>query len=334
MRRILSIQSHVVSGYVGNRAATFPLQLLGHEVDVINTVQFSNHTGYNKVRGTRFADTQLRELFEGLCDNGLDIGYSHLLSGYIGNSGNVRAVEEIARSLRRTNPDLVFVLDPVLGDDGALYVPEELVSLYRDVLCPLADIITPNQFEAEALSGTTISSLEDARTVCNKLHSLGVPNVVITSLALPAADAQSEEERDHSGLLYLVGSQQTTRGGEKKTQCFYIAFPRLYGYFTGSGDLFTALVAARHASVSESAFEKEGAAGAVLARACELAIATQAGVMRETQMFQQQTGVAVSSDSLRRGNRPSEMVRGFELRIIQSQNLITHPVLEHRAVLF
>ncbi|KAJ1726286.1 putative pyridoxal kinase [Coemansia sp. BCRC 34490] len=341
MRRILSIQSHVVSGYVGNRAATFPLQLLGHEVDVMNTVQFSNHTGYNKVRGTRFSDTQLRELFEGLCDNGLDTGYSHLLSGYIGNSGNVRAVEEIARSLRRTNPDLVFVLDPVLGDDGALYVPEELVSLYRDVLCPLADIITPNQFEAEALSGISISSLEDARAVCNKLHSLGVPNVVITSLALPAADAQSEEEkeeekRDRSGLLYLVGSQQTTHGGEKKTQCFYIAFPRLYGYFTGSGDLFTALVAARHASVSESASdsEKEGAAGVVLAQACELAIATQAGVMRETQLFQQQTGVAVSSDSLRRGNRPSDMVRGFELRIIQSQNLITHPVLEHRAVLF
>ncbi|KAJ2691919.1 hypothetical protein GGH99_002070, partial [Coemansia sp. RSA 1285] len=212
MRRILSIQSHVVSGYVGNRAATFPLQLLGHEVDVINTVQFSNHTGYNTVRGTRFSDTQLRELFEGLCDNGLDTGYSHLLSGYIGNSGNVRAVEEIARSLRRTNPDLVFVLDPVLGDDGALYVPEELVSLYRDVLCPLANIITPNQFEAEALSGISISSLEDARAVCNKLHSLGVPDVVITSLALPAADAQSEEEekeeeeeRDRSGLLYLVG---------------------------------------------------------------------------------------------------------------------------------
>ncbi|KAJ2545140.1 hypothetical protein EV175_005834, partial [Coemansia sp. RSA 1933] len=88
MQRILSIQSHVVSGYVGNRAATFPLQLLGHEVDVINTVQLSNHTGYNTVRGTRFLDTHLRELFAGLCANGLHRGYTHLLCGYIGNSEN------------------------------------------------------------------------------------------------------------------------------------------------------------------------------------------------------------------------------------------------------
>ncbi|KAJ2174286.1 hypothetical protein GGF45_004172, partial [Coemansia sp. RSA 551] len=87
MARILSIQSHVVSGYVGNRAATFPLQLLGHEVDVINTVQFSNHTGYNAVRGDRFSASHVLDLFDGLQTNGLD-AYTHLLTGYMGNSDN------------------------------------------------------------------------------------------------------------------------------------------------------------------------------------------------------------------------------------------------------
>ncbi|KAJ1797781.1 putative pyridoxal kinase [Coemansia sp. RSA 2399] len=328
MQRILSIQSHVVSGYVGNRAATFPLQLLGHEVDVINTVQFSNHTGYNTVRGTRFPDTHMRELFAGLCNNGLHRGYTHLLAGYIGNSGNVRAVEEIARELKRANPGLVFVLDPVLGDDGALYVPEELVPLYRDVLCPLADIATPNQFEAESLTGLTIQSLEDARCACDKLHDLGIPSVVITSFAL----------KDDDENLYLVGSELDKTTGRK--HCFYIAFPRLHGYFTGSGDLFTALITARHASIAPAMAstaaaegEGEGQLGA-LAQACELATAAQAGVMRETQRFQKETGVEVTSDNLRRGQRPSDMVRGFELRIVQSQKLITDPVLEFKAVSF
>ncbi|KAJ1663010.1 putative pyridoxal kinase [Coemansia sp. RSA 1813] len=319
MQRILSIQSHVVSGYVGNRAATFPLQLLGHEVDVINTVQFSNHTGYNTVQGTRFPDTHMRELFAGLCDNGLQHGYTHLLAGYIGNSGNVRAVEEIARELKRANPALVFVLDPVLGDDGALYVPEELVPLYRDVLCPLADLVTPNQFEAESLTGIAIQSLDDARSACDKLHDLGIPNVVITSFALPEKDSEK---------LYLVGSELDKSTGKK--HCFYIEFPRLHGYFTGSGDLFTALITARYASIAPTAVG--GELGGALSRACELATAAQAGVMRETLQFQQQTGVKVTSDNLRRGQRPSDMVRGFELRIIQSQKLITDPVLEFKAV--
>ncbi|KAJ2356898.1 hypothetical protein GGF43_001786, partial [Coemansia sp. RSA 2618] len=177
MTRILSIQSHVVSGYVGNRAATFPLQLLGHEVDVINTVQFSNHTAYNAVRGDRFAASHILDLFAGLQANALDRGYTHLLTGYMGNSENVRAVESVARQLKRTNPQLTFVVDPVLGDDGALYVPEELVALYRDVLCPLAALATPNQFEAELLTGVSIASLDDAKRACDELHRIGVPGV-------------------------------------------------------------------------------------------------------------------------------------------------------------
>ncbi|KAI8320041.1 Ribokinase-like protein [Martensiomyces pterosporus] len=320
--KVLSIQSHVVSGYVGNRAATFPLQLLGHEVDVINTVQFSNHTGYNKFHGERFPASHILDLFDGIKENGLDT-YTHLLTGYMGNSENIRAVEAIAKELLAKRPELVFVLDPVMGDDGALYVPQELIGLYRDVLCPLANLVTPNQFEAELLSGVKIHSLEDAKQACDALHALGVPNVVITSSVLAEDKTLGEDERK---LLHLVGSELDLATGNKHQ--FRISFPRLEGYFTGSGDFFAALTMARHAAAVQE-FDK-GSLGA-LAKACELATSTQVGVMDATQKHQQATGVPVPKN-LVRGTRPSDMVRGFELRIIPSQHLITKPVLDFKSV--
>ncbi|KAJ2747293.1 putative pyridoxal kinase [Coemansia sp. BCRC 34301] len=315
--RVLSIQSHVVSGYVGNRAATFPLQLLGHEVDVINTVQFSNHTGYNSFRGQRFPASHVLDLYAGLEANGLDSGYTHLLAGYMGNSENIRAVEEIAGRLLARTPELFFVLDPVLGDDNALYVPLELVAMYRDVLCPLAKLVLPNQFEAEQLTGIKIMSTADAQLACDKLHLFGVPNVVITSISVEGDSSQ----------LHLIGSERNQESGE--THQFCISFPKLDGYFTGSGDFFAALMLARHASLAPQF--SDGRLGA-LARACELATATQAGVMSATRKHQEATGVPVPATNLVRGSRPADMVRGFELRIIPSQHLITNPTTEFTAV--
>ncbi|KAJ2591017.1 putative pyridoxal kinase [Coemansia sp. RSA 1797] len=308
MARILSIQSHVVSGYVGNRAATFPLQLLGHEVDVINTVQFSNHTGYNAVRGDRFSASHVLDLFDGLQTNGLD-AYTHLLTGYMGNSDNVRAVECIAQKLKHKFPQLTFVVDPVLGDDGALYVPRELIALYRDVLCPLATLVTPNQFEAELLTNTKITSLDTAKSACDELHRIGVPNVVITSAVLDSASG------DHT--LHLIGSELCLESGAKHQ--FAIAFPRLSGYYTGTGDLFAALLLAHYATLAP-----QFAALGALARACELATATLAGIMQATKLHQESTLVNVASN-LPRGSRPNAMVRGFELRIIPSRHLISNP---------
>ncbi|KAJ2081368.1 putative pyridoxal kinase [Coemansia sp. RSA 988] len=318
--RILSIQSHVVSGYVGNRAATFPLQLLGHEVDVINTVQFSNHTGYNNVHGERFAAAHVLDLFAGLKANGLDNGYTHLLTGYMGNSENIRAVEDIAQQLMEANPELVFVVDPVLGDDGELYVPKELIGLYRQVLCPMASLVTPNQFEMELLTDTKISSLDDAKRACDIMHEAGVPNVVITS-----AEVTVDGQKGADKTLHLIGSEYNALSGTKHQ--FAIAFPRLEGYFTGSGDFFAALTMARHASLAQT-YDGLGA----LARACELATATLAGVMKATVDFYKRSHDSRDVVSgLPRGSRPSEMVRAFELRIIPSQHLIVTPVVKHRA---
>ena len=144
--RVLSIQSHVVHGYVGNKSAVFPLQLLGVEVDPVNSVQFCNHTGYAAgVRGDVLQGDQLRALVDGLGANGLLSGYTHLLTGYIGSPSFLRAVVDALVAMRAANaPETVaYFCDPVLGDGGRLYVPEALVEIYRDEVVPLATVRTP-----------------------------------------------------------------------------------------------------------------------------------------------------------------------------------------------
>ncbi len=170
---MLAVQSHVVHGYVGNRAATFPLQILGIEVDAINSVQFSNHTGYPHLPGQLLQGDELLELVHGLELNSLLPGsaawpgpgpvcsqpgsYSHLLTGYIGAPSFLQALLQVHAKLREGNPRLVDVCDPVMGDlldDGRekLYVPEELVRIYRERVVPIADLIKPTQFECELLA--------------------------------------------------------------------------------------------------------------------------------------------------------------------------------------
>ncbi|KAJ4960578.1 hypothetical protein NE237_020488 [Protea cynaroides] len=150
--RVLSIQSHVVRGYVGNKSAVFPLQLLGFDVDPINSVQFSNNTGYPTFKGQALNGQQLWDLIEGLEANEL-LYYSHLLTGYIGSVSFLETVLQAVNKLHSVNPKLTYVCDPVMGDEGKLYVPQELVSVYRERVVPVASMLTPNQFEAELLTG-------------------------------------------------------------------------------------------------------------------------------------------------------------------------------------
>lgn len=163
--RVLSIQSHVVRGYVGNRAAMFPLQVLGFEVDAVNSVQFSNHTGYAHWKGQVLKSQELHELYEGLKVNDVN-KYDYVLTGYTRDKSFLAMVVDIVRELKQQNSRLVYVCDPVMGDkwngEGSMYVPQDLPPVYRDKVVPVADIITPNQFEAELLSGRKIHSQEEA----------------------------------------------------------------------------------------------------------------------------------------------------------------------------
>ncbi|XP_077149663.1 pyridoxal kinase [Ranitomeya variabilis] len=238
--RVLSIQSHVVRGYVGNKAASFPLQVLGFEVDTINSVQFSNHTGYTHWKGQVLNAEELQEVYEGLRLNGVT-QYDYVLTGYTRDSSFLARVVDIVQELKRQNPRLVYVCDPVLGDkwngEGSMYVPEELLPVYKDLVVPVADIITPNQFEAELLTGRKIRTQKEAVQVMDMLHSLGPSTVVITSSDLPASRG--------SDYLITLGSQRRVReDGEIQTLRISFELPRVDAVFVGTGDLFAAMLLA------------------------------------------------------------------------------------------
>ena len=162
MPRILSVQSHVAYGYVGGKAAVFPLQLLGYDVDVVNSVNYSNHSAYRRIGGTKTTADDLNRLFATMAQNEL-LSPDRLLTGtrlpiyldldsssvgYIPGAGPLNAVADLARKLRAQNPNLVYLLDPVMGDAGLLYVASDVIPVYRSMLS-FATIITPNWFEVE-----------------------------------------------------------------------------------------------------------------------------------------------------------------------------------------
>ncbi|KAG6607001.1 Pyridoxal kinase, partial [Cucurbita argyrosperma subsp. sororia] len=289
--RVLSIQSHTVQGYVGNKSAVFPLQLLGYDVDPINSVQFSNHTGYPTFKGQVLNGGQLWDLIEGLEENEL-LYYTHLLTGYIGSVSFLNTVLKVVEKLRSVNPKLTYVCDPVMGDEGKLYVPQELVSVYREKVVPVASMLTPNQFEAEQLTGLRIQSEGDGREACNILHAAGPTKVVITSISM-------------NGELLLIGSHQKNEG--QSPEQFKIAIPKIPAYFTGTGDLTTALLLGWSNKYPEH-----------LDLAAELAVSSLQAVLHRTMNDYKSAGHDPESSSL-------------EIRLIQSQDDIRNPKIKFKA---
>lgn len=230
MPRLLATQSHVVHGYVGNKAATFPLQCLGWDVDCCNSVQFSNHTGYgmDKVFGNVTTKDQLNELLSGLFRNFPD-DYEALLSGYLPNKDSVNCMGSHYKEFKRRNPNAIWLLDPVMGDEGQLYVNKDVIPEYRNLALSkdgAVDIITPNQFELEILCGHKINSMEELKSALTILHKT-IPVIVVTS-----CDSQIF---DDTGYIYCVASMR-----DSGASAFRI--PIIDSYFTGVGDLFSALL--------------------------------------------------------------------------------------------
>ena len=235
--------------------ATFVLQSLSAQVSAINTVCYSNHLAYRQSRGRKVPASEILEIFQGLQDSYLT-DFDVLLSGYVPDAETVAAVGKIARLLKdeaRLRPGgFLWVLDPVMGDNGRLYIPEGEVPAYKSILRE-ADLILPNQFEAELLSEVTISDLSSLGTAIHALHrGYGVPHIVVTSLriskvsekTLPAsvngsaanADAQEED------VLSVVGSSATSNGEPRLWRIDIPAFPV---FFSGTGDMFAALMVVR-----------------------------------------------------------------------------------------
>lgn len=181
---ILSIQSHVAYGYVGNRAAGFPLQRLGREVIAVNTVQFSNHTGYGAWRGDVAAPQHVRDVLTGVEERGGFDDCDAALSGYLGDAALGEAVLEAVAALKRRRPQAVYCCDPVMGDVGrGFFVRPGVPEFMRDRALPAADIVTPNHFELEALTGAAVLTLDDALAATAALRRLGPSVALVTSLA-------------------------------------------------------------------------------------------------------------------------------------------------------
>ena len=189
---ILSIQSWVSYGHVGNASAVFPLQRLGAEVWAVNTVQFSNHTGYGAWRGSVFGAELIAELVEGIAERGVLPRCDAVLSGYMGAAEIGEAILSAALRVKAANPAAMYCCDPVIGDVGrGIFVRPGIPEFMRDRALPAADIATPNQFELEWMAGRTVATLDDAKAAVAAIQARGPRCVLVTSLRVEDTPADS-----------------------------------------------------------------------------------------------------------------------------------------------
>lgn len=223
MTDILSIQSAVAYGHVGNSAAVFPLQRLGFNVWPVDTVQFSNHTGYGAWRGHVTEPAQIDEIVKGIGERGALARIGAVLSGYLGNAETGQAVLRAVSAVRRAGDGALYLCDPVMGDDGrGFFVRPGIPEFFAGAALPEADIVTPNRFELAFLADREVDDLGSALEAAAILRARGPKIVVTTSLRLP----------DHDGLAILADG---TEGA------WLARTPLLPVNLNGTGDAFSAL---------------------------------------------------------------------------------------------
>jgi pyridoxine kinase len=215
---ILSIQSEVVYGHVGQGAARFALQRLGHEVWALPTVLLSSHAGYPRVEGEIVPVSRLSRLLDGLDANGWLAKCDAVLSGYLGSAEQVAVVADAVERAKRANAEAIYCLDPVLGDDGRGYATPGVAEAIARTLLPLADIATPNAFELVHLAGLPVRDRDEALAAARRL---GRPAVVATSVP---------DGPDRIGVLAATTMES-----------WFVSTPRLSDVPRGAGDLAAAL---------------------------------------------------------------------------------------------
>jgi pyridoxine kinase len=183
MPTVLSLQSRVAYGHVGNAASVFALQRLGCEAWALDTVAFSNHTGHGRWRGSAVAAAEIAGLFDGIAALGVLPGIDAVLSGYLGDAATGPVLLDIVERVRAANKRALFCCDPVIGDvETGSYVTEGIAEFFRDRALALADIVTPNRFELEYLTGGTVATLAEAGAAAAALRTRGPGIVLVTSL--------------------------------------------------------------------------------------------------------------------------------------------------------
>lgn len=244
---ILSIQSWVSYGHVGNAAALFPMQRLGVEVWSVNTVQFSNHTGYGAWRGLVLPASVIHDLVTGIEERGVLPGCDALLSGYLGDPEVAEAVLHAHARVQAANPRAIYCADPVIGDEGqGVYVRPGIAELMRDRIVPAADILTPNLFELRYLTGLPCDTLAGVKQAVASLQARGPRRILVTSLRT------EDTPDDRLDMLAAEGGAY-----------YRLRAPLLPLAINGAGDAVAALFLV-HTLFGKSAAEALSAAGSAI----------------------------------------------------------------------
>ena len=226
---ILSIQSSVAYGHVGNSAATFPLMRMGVEVWPVMTVHFSNHTGYGQWRGPLLSAADVSDVIRGIDERGVLGQCDAVLSGYQGGSDVGEVILEAVALVKSRNPTAVYCCDPVLGDVGrGFFVRPGIPELMRDRVVPAAQVITPNQFELDFLTGRQTQTMSDVLAAADEARVMGPETVLVTSVV---AEAEAPDTID----MVAVGTDGA----------WSVTTPLLPRSFQGAGDLTAATFLAK-----------------------------------------------------------------------------------------
>lgn len=240
---LLSIQSHVAYGHVGNSAAVFPLQRIGVEVWPVNTVQFSNHLGYDGWKGEVFDAGHIRDVVTGIDDRGVLSNCDGVISGYMGSAAIGEAILDAVAVVKRANPGVKYCCDPVIGDaESGIYVREDIPDFIRTRALRAADVACPNQYELGVLTGLDTGTMDGMLASIDFLHAFGIGTLLVTSV-------MTDETPDDA--IDMIASGHDGR--------FRLRTPRLPADFSGAGDAIAALFFAH--------LLRQGAAGEAMARA-------------------------------------------------------------------
>lgn len=225
MHTVLSIQSAVTYGHAGNSSAVFPMQRAGVNVWPVYTVNFSNHTGYDTWRGPMIAASDVADVIRGVDERGALQSVEAVLSGYQGSADVGQVILDTVALTKERNPGALFCADPVMGDVGrGFYARPGIPEFMKEHVVPAADILTPNLFELEYLTGRPTNTISDVLEAAEELRARGPRIVLVTSVV--AEDMVPDPMR-----MLAVGQDGA----------WVVETPLLERHFTGSGDLTTAM---------------------------------------------------------------------------------------------
>lgn len=270
--KVLSIQSAVAYGHVGNSAAVFPLQRIGIEVMPVYTVNFSNHTGYGAWRGPLISPDDVREVITGIEERGAFPQIDVILSGYQGSEGIADVILDAVARIKQANPAAIYACDPVMGNArSGCFVAPAIPVLLRERVVPAADLITPNQFELGYLTGSEPDSLESTLESVDLARAMGPRTVLVTSVERP--------DREEGTLEMLAVDEDGA---------WIVTTPQLPMKANGSGDVTAALFTAHYRRTGDAADALARTASSVF----DLLTATLESGERELQLVESQEAYA------------------------------------------